>query len=135
MIGAAYSNPTMYGDLTGLNKWVWILSHVFADMKFISIFSMLFGAGILLMTRKAEERTGKSARHHYRRTFWLLVIGLIHAYLLRYGDILVTYAICGLGIYLLRKVRPGRQFTIGLIFVLIPFVLYLFFRVVDAVLA
>ncbi len=127
MIGAAYLNPSVYGDLTGLNKIVWMFSHIFADMKFISIFSMLFGAGIVLMTRKAEEKSGKSAGLHYRRTFWLLIIGLIHAYLLWYGDILVTYAVCGFGVYLFRKVRPNRQLTLGLIFVLVPFVFYMFF--------
>ncbi len=127
MIGAAYFNPSIYGDLSGLNRWVWILGHIFADTKFITIFSILFGAGILLMTGKIEAQTGKSAGIHYRRTFWLLVIGLLHAYLLWYGDILVTYALCAFGIFLFRKVRPGRQFIIGLFFVLIPFFLYILF--------
>ena len=48
MIGAAYLNPTAFGDLTGINRLVWQLSHMFADLKFVSIFSMLFGAGIVL---------------------------------------------------------------------------------------
>jgi hypothetical protein len=43
-----------YGDLTGANYWVWLLSHVLADEKFMTIFSMLFGAGILLMTSHIE---------------------------------------------------------------------------------
>ena len=46
MPGSAYINPASYGDLMGVNKWVWILSHVFADQKFMSIFSMLFGQGL-----------------------------------------------------------------------------------------
>ena len=54
MIEAAYINPTAYGDLTGINKLVWMLSHVFADLKFISIFSILFGAGIVLFTDRVE---------------------------------------------------------------------------------
>jgi uncharacterized protein len=44
MISAAYINPTAYGDLTGINKWVWISSHIFADQKFLTLFSLLFGA-------------------------------------------------------------------------------------------
>ena len=52
MPSAAYSNPLAYGDLTGLNLWTWILSHLFADQKFMSIFSVLFGAGIVLITEK-----------------------------------------------------------------------------------
>ena len=43
MIGAAYMNPTVYGNFTGLNYVVWLLSHLLADSKFITIFSLLFG--------------------------------------------------------------------------------------------
>lgn len=74
MIEAAYMNPAAYGDLTGINRWVWVVSHVFADQKFMSIFSLLFGAGIVLMTDKSQA-SGKSAGWlHYRRMFWLLVV-------------------------------------------------------------
>ncbi|MFH1754581.1 MAG: hypothetical protein ABIA59_02650 [Candidatus Latescibacterota bacterium] len=102
MIEAAYLNPSSYGDLTGLNKWVSIVSHIFADQKFMTIFSILFGAGIVLMTSKAEATGRKSAGLHYRRTFWLLVIGAMHAYLLWHGDILVLYALCSLGVFWFR---------------------------------
>jgi uncharacterized protein len=94
MPGAAYLNPMAYGDMTGANRWAWILSHLLADQKFMTIFSILYGAGIVLVTERAESRTGKSAGLHYKRTFWLLVIGLIHAHIIWYGDILVPYALC-----------------------------------------
>jgi len=55
MISAARINPTAYGDLTGINKAVFIFSHIIADGKFIAIFSMLFGAGIVLFTNKLEK--------------------------------------------------------------------------------
>ena len=35
---AAYINPTAYGDLSGWNRWVWILSHMLASEKFMGIF-------------------------------------------------------------------------------------------------
>lgn len=54
MISAAYSNPMAYGDLHGANLLVWLLCRVLADEKFMTIFSMLFGAGILLMTSHVE---------------------------------------------------------------------------------
>jgi uncharacterized protein len=47
MIFAAYPNPTAYGNLTGANLWVWRLSHLLADQKFMTMFSMLFGAGVV----------------------------------------------------------------------------------------
>ena len=127
MPGAAYLNPTAYGDLTGANKWVWILSHLFADQKFMTIFSILFGAGVVLFSSNAERKTGHSAALHYRRTFWLLMIGLIHGHLIWYGDILVPYALCGFVVYLLRNLRPGILFAIGLGLIAVHTVLYLFF--------
>ena len=103
MPGSAYSNPMAFGDLDGINKWVWIISHVFADMKFMNIFSILFGAGIILVTSKSEMKTGKSAVLHYKRTIWLLIIGLFHAHLIWYGDILVIYALCAFILYPLDR--------------------------------
>lgn len=114
---AAYSNPTAYGDLTGANRWVWTLSHIFADQKFMTIFSLLFGAGIVLMSEKLDARGQRAWGLHHRRTFWLLLIGLAHAYLLWSGDILVAYALCGFWVYWLRRLRPGWQMALGILVV------------------
>jgi uncharacterized protein len=111
---AAYINPTAYGDLSGGNGWAWLVSHVLADKKFMAIFSMLFGAGILLFTRRAEARGDAPTRLHVRRMLWLVVFGLAHAYLLWYGDILVAYGICGLLVHPLRRLAPGRRLVLGL---------------------
>ncbi len=117
MPAAAYLNPTVYGDLSGANRWVWILSHVFADQKFMTIFSLLFGAGIVLMCAKLDARGQRAWAVHYRRTFWLLIFGLAHAYLLWSGDILVAYALCGFWVYWLRRLRPGWQMALGILVV------------------
>ena len=66
MPNAAYFNPTAYGDLNGANLYVWLGSRLLADQKFMTIFSMLFGAGIVLMAARAE-RSGDAVRVHYRR--------------------------------------------------------------------
>src|SRR5688572_28004212 len=95
MITAAYLNPTAYGDLTGVNFWVWTLSHLLAAEKFISIFSMLFGACVVHMWRRAEHNGASATRLHYRRVGWMILFGLLHAHLLWYGDILYTYGMCG----------------------------------------
>ncbi|MBU2864963.1 DUF418 domain-containing protein [Reinekea forsetii] len=96
---AAYLNPTAYGDFTGVNKVVWLVSHVFFDSKFMSLFSMLFGAGILLFCNNLVERGKKPFGIHYRRMFWLLLFGFIHAHLIWSGDVLFTYAMCGFILY------------------------------------
>lgn len=111
----AYFNPTNYGNLEGLNYGVWAFSHIFADQKFMTIFSLLFGAGILLITNKLESRGQSALGLHYRRNIWLLVFGLSHALLLWTGDILTAYALCAFWVYWLRKLKPMWLLIIGLI--------------------
>ncbi len=106
MVEAAHNNPTAYGDLNGANFLVWLFSHLLADQKFISIFSMLFGAGIVLMWQKAESSGARPTRLHYRRVGWMILFGVLHAHLLWYGDILYTYGMCGLFVYLFRRKSP-----------------------------
>ena len=125
MIEAAYMNPMAFGDLSGLNKWVWILSHIFADQKFMTIFSILFGAGIILITEKAAKKGKSEASIHYRRIFWLFIIGLIHAYLFWHGDILVAYTFCAVLAFLFRKLSANKLLVIGLILLSVSPVLYL----------
>lgn len=127
MIGAAYLNPTAYGDLSGVNRLVWMLSHVFADQKFLSIFSMLFGAGIVMFVGRSEAAGRGAAGLHYRRSFWLLVFGLAHGTLLWYGDILATYAICAMIAFLFRKVRPVPLTILGVLAFLVPAALWTLF--------
>lgn len=115
MISAAYWNPTAYGDLHGANYLVWLLSHVLADEKFMTIFSMLFGAGILLMTSRVEAAGRPSAALHYRRMGWLILFGVAHSYLLWSGDILFSYGMCGLAVYLCRKLPPRTLLVTGLL--------------------
>ena len=54
MISSAYSNPLSFGDFSGLNKTIYYFSHVFADQKFMTIFSILFVASILLVVSGKE---------------------------------------------------------------------------------
>lgn len=115
MVGQAYLNPTAYGDFLGLNKWAWIISHLIADQKFMSIFSMLFGASIIMITQGIEQKNRSSLKKHYSRNFWLLIIGLIHAYLIWYGDILTPYAICAFLLYPFRKVSVNKLLIIGVL--------------------
>jgi uncharacterized protein len=123
MIGAAYINPTAYGNLIGLNKWIWILSDLFANSKFMSIFSMLFGAGIILFTDRAIEKGRRAGPLHYRRNFWLFVFGMIHAYLIWYGDILVTYSLCACLAFVFRKKKPKTLLISSILFFIVPIAL------------
>ncbi len=92
----AYGNAYGYGDIEGSNYWVFTFAMLLGDMKFMAIFSMLFGAGLVLFIERLQETGRPAYAIHYRRMLWLLALGLLHAYLIWYGDILVTYALSGM---------------------------------------
>ena len=113
LVASAYSNPASGRILEGADLWTWAAVYLVADTKFISIFSLLFGAGIALMSERMARRGVSGIGLHYRRQLWLLLIGLVHAYLIWHGDILVTYALCGFLLYPLRNLDPRRLLWIG----------------------
>ncbi len=113
---AAYNNPLLWGGTDTLSKSIWFGTHFLFDQKFLPVFSMLFGTGLILMTERSE--TGKFAGAWYRRNFWLLVMGALHAYLIWFGDILFTYAFLGLLIYPLRRKKAKTLILLGSIWML-----------------
>jgi uncharacterized protein len=98
MIGPARHDPR-YGGEGPVNEFIWLLTHLLADTKFIALFSLLFGAGIALMHDRARSTGGSVTAVHYRRMFALIAIGLFHAHLIWDGDILFFYGMCGLILY------------------------------------
>jgi uncharacterized protein len=76
-----------------------------------ALFSLLFGAGMLLMvTRLGEVPGARPGRTYYRRIFWLMAFGLFDAFVLLWpADILLTYALCGLLLYPLRRLSVPRS--------------------------
>ena len=67
-----------------------------SDLKMMGLFSMLFGASVLLYSAKLTASGQPPRGLWFRRMGWLLVIGLVHAYFIWGGDILVPYALCGM---------------------------------------
>ena len=109
----AYVSPAYWGGHTGADLWAWAINYVLSDGKFRGLFTMLFGASMLLITDRAEGRNPGPAATHYRRVWWLFVIGMLHAYFLFFGDILVTYALAGALVFPLRKLGPKTLIGIG----------------------
>lgn len=123
----SFFDPSIQGGFEGANFLAWLFGHLFFEFKMMTIFSALFGAGIIIFTTRAVERTGKSAGVFYRRLGWLLLFGLIHAYVIWEGDILVPYAICGAVAFLFRKFRPLTLCCIAfVIFLVAPIINVLF---------
>ena len=100
---AHYFNPYAEGPLHGWNRGALVFSELFANEKFMGLFSLLFGASVVLFIDKVEEKGRSALAFHMRRNGWLLVFGLLHAYLLWVGDILVTYALCSVWLFFVRK--------------------------------
>jgi uncharacterized protein len=105
---SAYSNPAPAGGSTGWNLFTWAVTEVLADGKMRAIFSLAFGASVLLLVERLSRKGAgvDAADIHYRRMLWLLLFGLIHAYLIWGGDILFPYAMMGLLLFPLRKLSP-----------------------------
>ena len=114
----AYDDPTIIGSRTPVDYWTWAINSVLFEGKMRTIFSMLFGAGVILITSRLEERAGRDtpADIHFRRNMWLVLFGAIHGYLLLWpGDILYHYGIAGMALFVFRRVRPRRLAILGAI--------------------
>ena len=109
----AYVDPTYAGGSTGADLWTWAINNVLTDGKMRALFTMLFGASAVLIAERAEGGRPGPAQTHYRRMLWLFVFGMLHAYFLWWGDILVTYALAGLVIFPFRKLSVRWQLGIG----------------------
>ncbi len=93
---SAYFSPSDLSDFSVLDKTWWAFQYLFADQKFMAMFSMLFGASAALIIDKYDGASFAGMRYFLRRQSILLLIGLCHAYLIWHGDILTYYAVCGL---------------------------------------
>jgi uncharacterized protein len=118
--GPAYYNPVAYGGVSPVDDWVWLVSFVFIEDKFRTLFALLFGAGCLILIERAQTK-GSAApwRAHYARMIVLLVIGLAHATLLASNDVLRAYALAGLALPLLTglSARALVMVALGLLLV------------------
>ncbi|MFT4526438.1 MAG: hypothetical protein ACI85F_002611, partial [Bacteroidia bacterium] len=81
-VGIAYLNPLQGAGIEGMNGILWNLNWLFSDMRFMSMFSMLFGAGVIIFSQNLEAKGKKSWPLHYRRMLLLLAFGMVHAYLI-----------------------------------------------------
>lgn len=102
---AAMPTAALDAMLSGLMGWM-------LDGAAITVFSLLFGVGFAMQTGRADPA---ATRRFVRRMGWLLLIGLLHAWLLWWGDILRYYAVCGLALLALRWMPPRWLAVAGLL--------------------
>lgn len=109
----AYIDPTYAGAHGPADLWTWAINNVLTDGKMRALFTMLFGASAVLIAQRAEGGVPGPMQTHYRRMFWLFVFGMVHAYFLWWGDILVCYSVAGLAIFPFRKLDARIQIGVG----------------------
>jgi uncharacterized protein len=109
-------NPTAIGPMSRLDQTLWVLRFVLFDGKMRAIFSMLFGAGVILLTSRLESRQGsQSADIFARRNLWLTLFGVLHGYFLWMGDILYLYGVTALlFLYPCRRLKARTLLLAGI---------------------
>ncbi|MGD7009105.1 DUF418 domain-containing protein [Metabacillus sp. 84] len=120
-----FSGPALYRNSlihsTGAaDRIAEVFVFVFAQTSFYPMFAFLFGAGAVMFYSRLEARGQSPSRYFSRRMTGLLIIGVLHAFLIWHGDILITYAVIGF-IFMLFIQRSARSLAKwGLSLILIP---------------
>lgn len=110
---------------TGLaDRIAMFVIEVFFTAKFYTTFALLFGFGFGLQLLRAERADRPFVRTYVRRILFLLLIGILHASLIWYGDILHVYALLGLLLIPFRKLAAAAIAPIMLIAVFVPIGLF-----------
>ena len=111
----SYSDPTVWGGSTGPNLWAWTIATIGFEGTQRGLFSILFGAGLVLLSSRLEAKHPNAADIFYRRSLWLVVFGIIHSYLLLWtGEILYFYGLTALFVYVMRHLRPRALLAIAI---------------------
>ena len=110
----AYNWPAGFLSSPGpLSEWLWAAQLVLIDGKFRGLFTLLFGAGMVLFFARAQQR-GQGYGLLARRLGWLGLFGFLHWPLLWRGDILMTYAAAGIIVLPFVGWSWTRQIALGL---------------------
>jgi len=118
----AYVSPKAYGGETSADLAAWTLGFILFDGKMRGLFSILFGASMLLIIDRAEASGQNPSSVHYRRMAWLAIFGLCHYFFIWWGDILFLYAAVGCVAFRFRAWEARRLikwaitlFTLGVV--------------------
>ena len=106
----------------GPDVWAWAVTRTLFESNFVAIFSMLFGAGLILQMESAARKGVAFGPLYLRRLAVLMFMGLLHGTLLFLGDILLLYSVVGLVLFLFRKLEAKTLLIVGAIPLLIALV-------------
>lgn len=106
------AEPSLTGPVAPWDVAAWLAVEILFTGKFVTIFSVLFGASLLLVGGEGDEPGPNAVLR--RRLGWLLVFGLVHGALIWWGDILLSYALWGFLAMRMRHRSPRWLLIVGL---------------------
>ncbi|WP_232495927.1 DUF418 domain-containing protein [Novosphingobium kaempferiae] len=112
MIGT--TTPNLPRPVGALDEAAWALGFFVFEGKMRALFTLLFGAGLMLFWERAEAAGRDGDLLQLRRLGWLLLFGTAHYVLLWWGDILFLYAACGIAALLMRPMSDRALLWIAL---------------------
>jgi uncharacterized protein len=115
----AYINPLAYTADRSADLAAFAFNFVVVDGRMRGLFSFLFGASMLLVIERAESGGRSAASVTFRRQLWLLVFGLVHFYLIWFGDILTLYALVGMIAWFFRRRSIRSLIATGIAFIVL----------------
>jgi len=115
MIQIAYFYPPAFGFDHLSDKLLWLTNFILVDGKLRSLFSIMFGASMMLVIDRAIAAGRSGWKTHYARMIVLMGFGFLHFLLLWWGDILTHYAAVGMVAFLFFKLRARTLFIISIL--------------------
>ena len=107
-----YLNLSAGGSETWLDWAVGIFGEIFVDQKFMGLFSLLFGAGMILFIDRASGKGRRAVLLNMWRNALLLLIGILH-FTLWDGDVLMAYALSSVFLIAMRKLPNRALISVG----------------------
>jgi len=101
--------PQTAPSLDNPDWMAWLVQHVFLQGSMRGLFTLLFGAGMLLITLRGDSGKGtiEAADVYFRRCMTLLALGVGNVTILLFpGDILYVYGLSGFFLFAFRAARP-----------------------------
>jgi uncharacterized protein len=121
---AFYLNPAAGGWPDPASLAVWAANMVLVDGKFRTLFSMLFGASMLLVVDRVQASGRPGWPVHARRMAVLMAFGAAHAFLIWRGDILLLYGATGLIAYWFRNLASHKLIALAIVLTLVNVLLF-----------
>jgi uncharacterized protein len=79
-----------------IDQYAKFFTGLLIDGKFVLLFSFIFGWGIAVQEKRITQAGGDFKSYFFKRSFGLILLGVIHMALVFGGDILLTYGVVSL---------------------------------------